>query len=195
MFSTACCLIKLPGMIARMGWVLNNIFPCLHLLPVTAGVTTTKCSCLWSPSYLFWKEYVFILAIFFLDKLVAGMATYIFCPPPATSSHSHRSWCDGLGMGSPCNLVFNHQSATFSCAPRWWDIVVLLTGIAVRFVTHRDPRSPWRLPCRQLPTSLGWLQRGRSWEQEHKTFALAIRVASLFALWAFLNTHLGRLPA
>ena len=108
------------------------------------------------------------LCLLWGTNYLLALPLVIFCHSPATSSHSHRSWCDGLGMGSPCNLVFNHQSATFSCAPRWWDIVVLLAGIAVRFVTHRDPRSPWRLPCRQLPTSLGWLRRGRSWEQEHK---------------------------
>ena len=107
------------------------------------------------------------LCLFWRTNYLLALPLVTFCHSPATSSHSHRSWCDGLGMGSPCNLVFNHQSATFSCAPRWWDIVVLLAGIAVRFVTHRDPRSPWRLPCRRLPTSLGWLRRGRSWEQKH----------------------------
>ena len=158
-------LIKFPRMIARMGWVQNDIFPCLHLLPVTAGVTTPKCSWLWSPPYLPWKRIG--LCLFWRTNYLLALPLVIFCHSPATSSHSHRSWCDGLGMGSPCNLVFNHQSATFSCAPRWWDIVVLLAGIAVRFVTHRDPRSPWRLPCRRLPTSLGWLRRGRSWKQKH----------------------------
>ena len=125
------------------------------------------------------------------DKLLVG----ILCHPPATSSHSLRSWCGGLGMGSPSNLVFNHKSATVSSDPRWWDIVVLLAGIAVRFATYRDPRSPWRLPCRLLPISLGWLQRGRSWEQNIFNICSRSHSFSLSFSEALLKTHLGRLPA
>ena len=31
--------------------------------------------------------------------------------------------------------------------------------------TYRGPRSPWRLPCRLLPTSLGLPQQGQSWKE------------------------------
>ena len=44
-----------------------------------------------------------------------------------------------------------------------WQVVTIIN--AARCCTHRGPRSPWRLPCRLLPTSLGLPQQGQSWKE------------------------------
>ena len=101
-----------------VGWVHNDIFPCLHLLPVKTGVTTPNV--LGSVLLLTCSEKTIFRRRFSSHNYLLD--------PPATSSHSHRSLCGGLGMGSPWNLVANQTLNVSNCLidSRWLEIVVLV---------------------------------------------------------------------